>query len=75
VSRTIPSGKRSTLTEIYVCHACSCHEIEDMETPGQVRRGGAVVLGGGAVETGANGDGAGGAATGRVESSPVEQGR
>jgi hypothetical protein len=26
----------SILTEIYLCHACSCHEIEDMETPGQV---------------------------------------
>jgi hypothetical protein len=24
------------LTEIYLCHDCSCHEISRMETPGQV---------------------------------------
>eukprot|EP01047_Picozoa_sp_COSAG01_P001927 COSAG01_NODE_48_length_31904_cov_21.696997_11_plen_144_part_00 len=29
VSRAFPSGKRSILTEIYLCHACSDHEIED----------------------------------------------
>jgi hypothetical protein len=29
VSRAFPSCKRSILTEIYQCHACSCHEIED----------------------------------------------
>ena len=28
---------RSMLTEIYLCHACSCHEISRMETPGQVK--------------------------------------
>jgi hypothetical protein len=27
---------RSTLTEIYLCHTCSCHEILRTETPGQV---------------------------------------
>jgi hypothetical protein len=27
---------RSILTEIYLCHACSCHELLRMETPGQV---------------------------------------
>ena len=36
VSRAFPSCTRSILTEIYLCHACSDHEIEDMETPGQV---------------------------------------
>eukprot|EP01047_Picozoa_sp_COSAG01_P078038 COSAG01_NODE_14273_length_1474_cov_1.242182_1_plen_243_part_10 len=36
VSRAFPSWKRSTLTEIYLCHACSCHEILRAETPGQV---------------------------------------
>jgi hypothetical protein len=36
VSRAFPSWKRSILAEIYLCHACSYHEIEDMETPGQV---------------------------------------
>jgi hypothetical protein len=29
VSRAFPSWKRSILTEIYLCHACSCQEIED----------------------------------------------
>eukprot|EP01047_Picozoa_sp_COSAG01_P104096 COSAG01_NODE_33474_length_563_cov_1.372845_2_plen_74_part_01 len=29
VSREFPSCSRSTLTEIYLCHACSCHAIED----------------------------------------------
>jgi hypothetical protein len=24
------------VTEIYLCHTCSCHEILRMETPGQV---------------------------------------
>jgi hypothetical protein len=28
------------VTEIYLCHACSCHEILRMETPGQVHQGG-----------------------------------
>jgi hypothetical protein len=36
VSRAFPSCTRSILTETYLCHACSCQEIEDMETPGQV---------------------------------------
>jgi hypothetical protein len=29
VSRAFPSWKQSMLTEIYLCHACSCHEVED----------------------------------------------
>jgi hypothetical protein len=29
VSRVFPSWNRSILTEIYLCHACSDHEIED----------------------------------------------
>jgi hypothetical protein len=29
VSRAFPSYARSILTEIYLCHPCSCHEIED----------------------------------------------
>jgi hypothetical protein len=29
VSLGFPSCKRSILTEIYLCHVCSCHEIED----------------------------------------------
>jgi hypothetical protein len=29
---------RSVLTEIYLCHTCSCHERLRMETPGQVGR-------------------------------------
>jgi hypothetical protein len=29
VSRAFPSWKRSILTEIYLCHACSYQEIED----------------------------------------------
>jgi hypothetical protein len=28
VSRAFPSCTRSILTEIYLCHACSCHEIK-----------------------------------------------
>jgi hypothetical protein len=28
-ARCVPSWKRSILTEIYLCHACSYHEIED----------------------------------------------
>jgi hypothetical protein len=28
VIRAFPSWNRSTLTEIYLCHACSDHEIE-----------------------------------------------
>jgi hypothetical protein len=28
-SRAFPAGKRSILTEIYLCHACSYHDIED----------------------------------------------
>jgi parallel beta-helix repeat protein len=34
VSRAFPSWKRSILTEIYLCHACSCFKIWRMETPG-----------------------------------------
>jgi hypothetical protein len=29
VSPAFPSCTRSILTEIYLCHACSCHAIED----------------------------------------------
>eukprot|EP01047_Picozoa_sp_COSAG01_P026040 COSAG01_NODE_1664_length_9573_cov_31.637429_8_plen_101_part_00 len=29
MSRPFPSWNRPILTEIYLCHACSCHEIED----------------------------------------------
>jgi hypothetical protein len=29
VSRAFPSWKRSILTEIHLCHACSDHETED----------------------------------------------
>ena len=29
MSGAFPSRTRSILTEIYLCHACSCHEIED----------------------------------------------
>jgi beta-glucosidase-like glycosyl hydrolase len=36
VSEAFPSYSRSILTEIYLCHPCSCHEILRMETPGQV---------------------------------------
>jgi hypothetical protein len=35
VSRAFPSWNRSILTEIYLCHACSYHEIEDGNAPGQ----------------------------------------
>jgi hypothetical protein len=33
VSRPFPSWNRSTLTEIYLCHACSYHENEDGNEP------------------------------------------
>jgi hypothetical protein len=36
VSWPFPSWNRSTLTEIYLCHACPCHEILRTETAGQV---------------------------------------
>jgi hypothetical protein len=36
VSRAFPSCTRPILTEIYLCHACSCQEIED----GNARAGG-----------------------------------
>jgi hypothetical protein len=35
VSRPFPSWNRSMLTEIYLCHACSCQEILRTETAGQ----------------------------------------
>jgi hypothetical protein len=35
VSRPFPSWNRSILTEIYLCHACSCQEILRTETAGQ----------------------------------------
>jgi|EP01047_Picozoa_sp_COSAG01_P051226 hypothetical protein len=36
VSRPFPSWNRSILTEIQLCHACSCQEISRVETAGQV---------------------------------------
>eukprot|EP01047_Picozoa_sp_COSAG01_P029842 COSAG01_NODE_2061_length_8482_cov_6.301925_7_plen_186_part_00 len=33
VSRALPSWNRSILAEICLCHACSCHEIEDGNGP------------------------------------------
>eukprot|EP01047_Picozoa_sp_COSAG01_P127117 COSAG01_NODE_56349_length_319_cov_0.609091_1_plen_89_part_10 len=36
VSRPFPSWHRSMLTEIYLCHAGSGHEISRTETAGQV---------------------------------------
>jgi hypothetical protein len=33
VSRPFPSWNRPILTEIYLCHACSYHEIEDGNGP------------------------------------------
>jgi hypothetical protein len=35
VSRPFPSWNRPILTEIYLCHACSCQEILRAETAGQ----------------------------------------
>jgi hypothetical protein len=35
VSRPFPSSNRSMLAEIYLCHACSCHEILRAGTAGQ----------------------------------------
>jgi hypothetical protein len=41
VSRAFPSWNRSILTEIYLCHACSYHEIEGGNTrAGLAGRGG-----------------------------------
>eukprot|EP01047_Picozoa_sp_COSAG01_P063726 COSAG01_NODE_8311_length_2836_cov_61.813665_2_plen_368_part_00 len=37
VSRPFPSWNRSMLTENYLCHACSCHEISRAGTAGQER--------------------------------------
>jgi hypothetical protein len=36
VSEAFPSCVRSSVTEIYRCHDCSCHEILRMGAPGQV---------------------------------------
>jgi hypothetical protein len=43
VSRAFPSWDRSILTEIYLCHACSYHEVEDgnARTGVLAQRGGA----------------------------------
>jgi hypothetical protein len=38
VSRPFPSWDRSISTEIYLCRACSCHEILRVETARQERR-------------------------------------
>jgi hypothetical protein len=37
VSRPFPSWDRSIWTEIYLCHACSYHEIEDGNGPDRCR--------------------------------------
>jgi hypothetical protein len=37
VSRPFPSWNRSMLTEIYLCHTCSCQEILRTETVGQAK--------------------------------------
>eukprot|EP01047_Picozoa_sp_COSAG01_P014510 COSAG01_NODE_708_length_14125_cov_3.872745_10_plen_78_part_00 len=37
VSRPFSSWMRSILAEIYLCHACSAHEIVRVETAGQGR--------------------------------------
>jgi|EP01047_Picozoa_sp_COSAG01_P021296 hypothetical protein len=39
VSRAFPSWNRSVLTDIYLCHSCSYHEIE----AGNARTGGPAV--------------------------------
>jgi hypothetical protein len=44
VSRPFPSWSRSILTEISLCHACSCQEILRTETAGQEPRGVCVLL-------------------------------
>jgi hypothetical protein len=46
VSRPFPSWNRSILTEIYLCHACSCQEILKTETAGQATRFPAAQFGG-----------------------------
>eukprot|EP01049_Picozoa_sp_SAG25_P000588 SAG25_NODE_21_length_22373_cov_13.904373_12_plen_91_part_00 len=38
-AEAFPSCTRCIVTEIYLCHACSCHEISSMETAGQVLAG------------------------------------
>jgi hypothetical protein len=43
VSRPFPSWNRSILTEIYLCHACSCQEILRAKTAGQGFQGGAAL--------------------------------
>eukprot|EP01047_Picozoa_sp_COSAG01_P057470 COSAG01_NODE_6645_length_3566_cov_2.581194_3_plen_143_part_00 len=40
VRRAFPSMMRSILTEIYPCHACSCHEILRVETAQEPGSGG-----------------------------------
>jgi hypothetical protein len=39
VGGPFPSWNRSILTEIYLCHACSCPEVLRTETAGQVSEG------------------------------------
>jgi hypothetical protein len=55
VSRLFPSWHRSMLTEIYLCHACSCHEILRRDTAGQAQRGDGALRGGGGPRPGAAG--------------------
>eukprot|EP01047_Picozoa_sp_COSAG01_P006364 COSAG01_NODE_230_length_21075_cov_13.811603_3_plen_186_part_00 len=44
VSRAFPPWNRAILTEISLCHACSCHEILRTPTAGQEPRGVCVLL-------------------------------
>jgi hypothetical protein len=45
VSEAFPSYSRSILTEIYLCHPCSCHEILRREMPRAGHVGGALPAG------------------------------
>jgi hypothetical protein len=58
VSRPFPSWSRSILTEIYLCHACSYHEIEDGNGRAGGVRGGGVRVGAGWRRGAAGGRGA-----------------
>jgi hypothetical protein len=45
VSRPFPSWNRSILTDIYLCHACSCQEILRTETAAQAAARGGTLSG------------------------------
>jgi hypothetical protein len=59
VSRAFQSWKRSILTEIYLCHACSDHGIEGMETNARAGRPRAGERGGGELLAAAGAGGGG----------------